>query len=486
MSTEQLSTWANLHSILISDSVQVKATEHAGLGLFYNCSSEKAPERLLEVPRTILLTASNVRTLALSQKDTLLPLLESERLLAAREVVVRFFTLVLHKFGEETRVPQSFYGPYLALLPDPWTAGSKAGVPPMFWDEERCARAIGTSLYAPLRAKQRKLRAEFEELSQRWQAVFVHETETLAYEEYIRADWLVSSRVIELPSDGVEWELAVVPILDFANHGSQPNARYENTDDSVELVCAESEVSGSDYRDGAEIVISYGPDKGSSELLFTYGFLLTPAEYSGEEHVKMPVSSGGSALQYIYGRVPLVEIHVDAEGSISWECEYLWLLCVGPDDGFEVSVSVTHDSSEEIDATVAGETLVGVRGNEVATAIRSRLAVGKMAAVLMLRRVLLLEQLTTGWLDALGESEWDYSETPEDEPIATLRQREERVFTLLLDELEERKQHLAETPDVLDFLAQQQQPPEEKSMGAEESGVTGNEGEDNEGEDELR
>ncbi|KAK7205631.1 hypothetical protein BZA70DRAFT_166000 [Myxozyma melibiosi] len=454
----QLLLWAKLHDITVSGSLQIRSAPEAGLGLFYTDANQpKLPPILLEVPNSMLLTADNIQTFALSQKDTLLPLLRSDTPLPPRETILRFLLFSLHKFNSALKIPHNFYDPYLSHLPDIKPDSSKSSLPPIFWDDDLCERVAGTSLYYPLQAKRRKLQSEYETFSSLWAIVF--RDESITYEEYLRAEWLVVSRVLELHVNGAD-EIAIVPILDFANHGRQFNARYEITTDAVQLVPVSEEIK---VQDGAEILISYGPDKGSSELLFTYGFLPSADDYTGEEFVKMPVTEGGPALRYLYGKIPLVELHVDSEGELEWKSEYLWLLSVGPDEGFDVSVVSTRDGDEEILASVQGQVLDGVRGDAIAAAIQEKIGKGTMAAVLELRRVLILERMATGWLNELGQSEWESEGEKEADAPEILRQREERVLCMLLDDLDERKKQLAESPDVLSFLARAQEDPKAES-----------------------
>ncbi|KAK9450111.1 uncharacterized protein V1518DRAFT_190601 [Limtongia smithiae] len=539
-----LSAWARLHDITISPHVAIQRTADAGLGLFFKAmddpnsdvdlspltGSVDAP--LLSIPRSMILSSENIKNYALAYKATLLPFVTSSAtaelngrnaFLPAKQVILRFFLFALHKFNKSSKLSTAaqsgFYAPYISLLPDPLqeviyhTSGAmeslslksddteaagedsapsaRAGalLPPTYWTAEQIQEAAGTSLYLPLMSKMKSLHAMYDQLLLDWDASFGGDEEEVTWEDFLRAEWLVASRVLEVPvsghenKEGADMMLAVVPVIDFANHNARYNARYEITCSEILLVSANDAAKP---QSGDEICISYGVQKGTAELLLTYGFYERPWVYEGEETVKMPVMAGTNVLRQLFGTMPLAELHVarSAEGEfeVHWECDYLWMLCVGKEDGFAVSVSQQHDGSEDIDAVVNGKTLTNARGEAVVEVIRSELATEEMRDVLELRRVVIFEELLSGWMDDIARTEAlvehddelqksapeaEFKHDAVDEALETLRQREERVFGMTLEAVAARKLQLLDMPAVARYLAKMQEDtPDDAERGA--------------------
>ena len=93
----------------------------------------------------------------------------------------------------------------------------------------------------------------------------------VTWEEYILAESWVSSRTLE---DGADGGHILVPIIDFANHSSRPNARWFIRDggdmegeSGVELIVDPN------VTHGEEICIAYDSYRGSGEQLYRYGFV---------------------------------------------------------------------------------------------------------------------------------------------------------------------------------------------------------------------
>ena len=90
-------------------------------------------------------------------------------------------------------------------------------------------------------------------------------------EEYILAESWVSSRTLE---DVVEGGHILVPIIDFANHSSRPNARWFIHDGrDMEGASGVELIVDPDVKNGEEICIAYDVYRGSGEQLYRYGFI---------------------------------------------------------------------------------------------------------------------------------------------------------------------------------------------------------------------
>ncbi|KAK9469916.1 hypothetical protein V1512DRAFT_257320 [Lipomyces arxii] len=464
-----LLTWAKLQGIVIHKNVSIQSTADAGLGIFVTNPGEITGP-IISVPRSLVLTAANIRILALSLNTTLLPLMSgSDQAISPREVIVRFILFSL----KCPQVSSNYYTPYIALLPDPTKSDL---VPPVFWTEEQIVKVRGTSLFFPLQAKQRKLHADYDKVEARWSQVMKNH-DPISFEDYVKADFLVTSRIMELGSDG---EIGIVPVMDFANHGVQFDARYEIKPDEVELVWTDN----GDIKE-KEVLISYGTEKGTSEILFTYGFLVNEDEIT-RESVKMLVRKAPGLAEAVYGRPATAELVVELAGDdveIQWNCDLLWLLCMNASDGFEISLPQIYDESEvELEVSIKGRT-VNAKGDELIRAIKEEYDTDKeMKDVYELRRAAILSEWITEWSNDLVESELAYHKVPPDvlvevtdgaasvesgselfdEVTESLRQRESNVFLMVLRKLEARQHELLESESVKNYLISQSQEQQEQ------------------------
>jgi hypothetical protein len=85
----------------------------------------------------------------------------------------------------------------------------------------------------------------------------------MTMEDYLWAHHCVVTRSMEL-EDG---KLVVIPFMDFANHSSHPNARWDIIEDGMILIATEN------IKSNQEIFISYG-NLTNWQLFFTHGFAL--------------------------------------------------------------------------------------------------------------------------------------------------------------------------------------------------------------------
>ena len=91
----------------------------------------------------------------------------------------------------------------------------------------------------------------------------------LQFSDYLRMDALYRSRALDLPGTGH----AMVPCIDMANHASRgrTKALYETDGDGNAVLVLADGVGR--IEEGEEITISYGDDKGASEMVYSYGFI---------------------------------------------------------------------------------------------------------------------------------------------------------------------------------------------------------------------
>lgn len=93
----------------------------------------------------------------------------------------------------------------------------------------------------------------------------------VTFNDWILVEEWIASRALAYPDEeSEELEIAMVPVVDLCNHSRESNAVYRVADDGsggIELVTTK------DCKDGEELCINYGPQTGSGEFMFNYGFI---------------------------------------------------------------------------------------------------------------------------------------------------------------------------------------------------------------------
>lgn len=89
------------------------------------------------------------------------------------------------------------------------------------------------------------------------------------------------------------------------------------------------------------------------------------------------------------------ETHESRSGDIDWTGDFIWLLCVGHEDGFQLRLARTVDGAEEVEATFQGETLSDARD------LRRKLSQSSLWDVYRLRAVVILQQRVYDQLQVL-------------------------------------------------------------------------------------
>ncbi|KAI9222994.1 hypothetical protein BC828DRAFT_376995 [Blastocladiella britannica] len=199
-----------------------------------------------------------------------------------RRVLVTY--LALHRARSASALSSSPWAPYLAHLLD----HVRVSTPAATWSEAAVRRLGGTGVPQMVAAKRRALAAEHATWSAAVTSSSIDDATVAAdlarvpLEEYMRIDALYWTRVLELPEPNSESriELAMVPVLDFANHRFPSSStpvpgeafvRWErDASGNVEIHVADlSSLSGP-----TELVLCYGADKPNSDLLFAHGFVV--------------------------------------------------------------------------------------------------------------------------------------------------------------------------------------------------------------------
>ncbi|KAF4455658.1 SET domain-containing protein 8 [Fusarium austroafricanum] len=197
-----------------------------------------------------------------------------------------------------------------------------------------------------LEAKFSALNKEFDELIEKssglayWNSLF-WEKETVTIKDWVLVDAWYRSRCLELPQAGH----AMVPGLDMANHSHRPTAYYEEDGkDNIVLLAR----PGADISEGGEVNISYG-EKPPAEMLFSYGFIDSESTIEG---LTLPLEllhddPLGKAKLHIFKGSPSLKLSRSG-GDISWQCPFVYLMCLNEEDGLEFRVLQGKDGEREL------------------------------------------------------------------------------------------------------------------------------------------
>lgn len=196
--------------------------------------------------------------------------------------------------------------------------------------------------------------------------------EPLLLSDWIRLDAWYRSRSLEIPDAGE----VMVPVLDMANHSSNANATWRRTSNgNLSLVLNSDEK----LHEGEEVTINYGSQKGDAEYLFSYGFIDEELQVGSLTLDLDPMEDDPLRVAKLatFQKRPLVCITLDASGNTSWECSFVWYMCLNEEDGLQfrtlqevdglhTSLRVFWQGEDKTDSTDQFETLIkGHPGEDV-------------------------------------------------------------------------------------------------------------------------
>jgi hypothetical protein len=152
-------------------------------------------------------------------------------------------------------------------------------------------------------------------------------------------------------------------------------------------------------------------------MLFSYGFIDENMESAETLFLSLAVPdedpSKGSKMNFAqcapgFKLIDTCDRHADetadsgtASGDIDWTGDFIWLLCVGQDDGFNFQLARTVDGPEEVEATFDGEVLSDARD------LRRKLSQSSLWDVYRLRAVVVLQQRVYDQLQVLYSTQED-------------------------------------------------------------------------------
>lgn len=234
---------------------------------------------------------------------------------------------------------------------------------PTFWTESERALLRGTSLAPAVAAKMKSLEREFASLRQQtasipWCAEYWWDEDrgVLSLDDWKQVDAMYRSRALEFPGIGD----SMVPCLDMANHasGELTAARYETSSDGDALLLLRHEVQ---LRQGDEVTITYGDDKGACEMIFSYGFLEDTMSDARDIFLDLAMAKDdplGRAKHAVASCAPGVRLS-NRSGRATWEGEYIWLICLNEEDGLQFRVVQTTDGDRQLEALFKDKPLEG-------------------------------------------------------------------------------------------------------------------------------
>jgi hypothetical protein len=274
---------------------------------------------------------------------------------------------------------------------------------PTFWNESERQLLTGTTLQPALEAKLKSLFREFELVRASTEQIawcrelWWDEIEGVVDEDdWKQCDAMYRSRALEFPGIGD----SMVAGIDMANHasGDRTIALYEvNEDGDAALLLQDNKKLGT----GDEITITYGDNKGACEMLFSYGFIEDSMTTARELFLNLeipdddPLKRAKNAVSTVAPGVRLYESGV----STSWDSDYVWLICVNEEDGFEFRIAQSNDGTQELQVFWKEDALHDV------SQLHRRLQNDEMWAVFQLRAVATIQARVEWQLSVLLETE---------------------------------------------------------------------------------
>jgi len=273
---------------------------------------------------------------------------------------------------------------------------------PTFWNSDERYLLTGTTLQPAVDAKLRSLQREYENLRNateniRWCSKYWWDNENglLDFDDWRQVDAMYRSRALEYPGIGD----AMVPCIDMVNHAAdnETAALYETDDQSNAILLLRD---GFEVKQGSEVTITYGDDKGACEMIFSYGFIDNAMIESAKEMflgLEMPSDDPlGPAKLRVSTAAPGVKI-TDKGGKVEWYSEFVWLIIVNEEDGLDFEILQTTDGSRELQISWKGEEMGDV------TKLRDILEKEVLWDVYRLRAAAIIQQRVESQLNTLRE-----------------------------------------------------------------------------------
>ncbi|KAI7503517.1 SET domain-containing protein [Hortaea werneckii] len=345
---------------------------------------------------------------------------------------------------------------------------------PTFWSQDELALLIGTTLAPAVSSKLRSLHREYDHLCEstsqaRWYSLV---GQHLDFDDWLQVDAMYRSRALDFPEIGH----CMVPCIDLANHsaGESTIAVYEKDEHGNATLLLRDDKT---VNEGDEVTITYGDEKGACEMLFSYGFLESERKSAETLFLSLSIPDEDPykpAKLQTADCAPGFKLIDAGDGEIDWKGEFIWLLCVGADDGLRFELARTVDGEgEEMQSFFGDEELTGGTAQ-----LYSLLGKSELWDVYRLRAVALLQQRVFEQMQLLYGTQEEAEgvehgedtdvRTPVFENIMRLRKLEFELMERAYEDFERQKLELAESEVVRRYLAKMNEDPATEGKESED------------------
>ncbi|KAG5298558.1 SET domain-containing protein [Histoplasma ohiense] len=427
--------------------------------------AEIEPQVLMTIPSELLLSLELVETCAKTDRH-LKVVLDSMRdyAMTARGAILLF--LLVHisysdpdlSSKEHIKVSNA-WTEYIKFLPASYS------LPTLYTIEER-ELLRGTSLELALDSKILSLEKEFDQLREATTDIswcdrdwWNEDTGRLTFEDWKLVDAMYRSRALEFPGKGH----SMVPCIDMVNHasGGRPSALYE-TDENGNAVLQLRRGQGLEV--GDEITITYGDEKGASEMVFSYGFLDSSSTSARQLFLDLDIPADDPlrpAKIAVCNTTPGFRLFLAPGSDVTdWESSFVWWCCVNEEDGLEFRVVQSNQGERELKVSWKG---TNVTSSE---SLLDQLKADRMWGVFQLRAVVILQDRMQGQLAQLRSNDeyvqrWlEYVDgrvirQPVWQTALKLRKLEGELLEAGLRDIEAKKLQLLDTEAVRSYLITQ-------------------------------
>ncbi|EWC44166.1 hypothetical protein DRE_06991 [Drechslerella stenobrocha 248] len=473
LSSDALPAWATFNSIAYNGiRVEYVGGEPVDSGLAVKLQPAKldSARPLLRVPRHLILCQDMVDAHAKSDMHLREALAAAGPLaMTPRGAIIIF--LIMKITNAATLSEPGSVG-----VKCPWTEYIKflpSVSVPTCWSEQQRELLKGTSLYVAVAAKLAGLDAEFNAFKLAtqnisWCRKVWWDENRLTFLDWLDCDSWLRSRVLQLPDLG----LSMIPFLDFCNHRSFPNSFYDLDDDGniilIHRLCALGQTSETIE----EVTINYGEEKSAAEMLFSYGFVdqdRTTASWMALDLKDLEgIGESGQQSVFLRAKQRLLEsaptvLLIDMGELVEWTSDYVWLLCVNPEDGFNIQVLQQNDGSQHLQAFFDNQPLLNL--GSLVEVLRMK----PLWPVYQLRALTLVEERVLRQLAELNDSEAICGEIQKQNEAGTqiwhvsqsLRTLEKALMEKTVTILGRQKDHLLSSEVVRKYLSDMQADPQE-------------------------
>ena len=255
-----------------------------------------------------------------------------------------------------TGISKNPWTEYVKFLPDEFSL-------PTFWSDAERRFLNGTSLKAAIEAKLKSLDREFTHLRNSTKDIewcktwWDPEVGCLSFDDFKIVDAMYRSRALDLPGTGP----AMVPYVDMANHASgEGTIALYDTDASGNGILVLRD--GKHLKPEDEVTITYGDEKGASEMLFSYGFLEDDLDNARELFLDIDIPDDDPlklAKKSAFDIAPGFCLFL-RDGLIRWDGPFVWLSCVNEEDGLALRVLQRNDGGQELVVTWKDSSVEGI------------------------------------------------------------------------------------------------------------------------------